>query len=51
MNKTTINLVVALAVAGIIFYLGEENTTLVLLALGGLAYLMFSSGAVRLQAI
>lgn len=50
MDKRTVALVVAIAVAGIIFYLGEENTTLVLLALGGLAYLVFS-GSLKIAGV
>lgn len=40
-TRGLINLGVAVAIAGIIFYLGEENTTLVLLAITGLVYLYF----------
>jgi hypothetical protein len=46
-NKTTINLVVALAVAGIIFYIGEEETSLVLIALFGIGYLVFANGIIK----
>jgi hypothetical protein len=48
MNKTTINIVIGLAVGGILLYLAEENTTLVWIALGGLAYLFFSNGLLKL---
>lgn len=50
MNKATVNIVIALAVAGILLYLAENNTTLVLFALGGLGYLLFANGIVRVAA-
>lgn len=40
-NRGWLNLAIAAGVAGIIFYLGEQDTTLVLIALAGLVYLYF----------
>lgn len=40
-TRGIINLGVAVGIAAILFYLGEENTTLVLLAIAGLVYLYF----------
>ena len=40
--KQVINIGIALGVAGILIYLGEENSTLVVLAIIGIAYLLFS---------
>ena len=39
MNQKTITLIVGVAVAGILFYLSETNTTLALLAIAGVIYL------------
>ena len=41
--KQVLNLAVVLGVAGIIIYLGEENSTLVVLAIIGIAYLLFAN--------
>lgn len=43
MSKTTINILVAVVVAGILVYLMEESTILVAVALIGLGYLLFSN--------
>lgn len=40
-TKTIVNVAVFVVVAGILFYLGETETTLVLIALAGIAYLIF----------
>lgn len=50
MDKTTINLIVAAVVVGIIYYLSEENTTLLFLALGGIGYLLFANGLIKFGA-
>lgn len=50
MNKNVINLVVAVAVIGVIYYLTEENTTLLFLAVGGIAYLLFANNLLKFGA-
>jgi hypothetical protein len=47
MNKNTINIVIGIAVVGILWYLSEENPTLAFLAIGGIAYLLFANGIVH----
>lgn len=42
-RQTAINLIVAVAVAGILIYLLEANTILVAIALLGLGYLLFAN--------
>jgi hypothetical protein len=47
MNKNTINIIVGIAIIGIIFYLSETNTTLALLAGAGILYLVFANKLVH----
>ena len=47
MNKTTINLIVGVAVALLVFYLSETNPTVALLAIAGIGYLVFANGLIH----
>jgi hypothetical protein len=42
-----INIAIAVGVAGIIVYLGEENSTLVVLAILGVVWLIFSGNILK----
>jgi hypothetical protein len=46
-NQTTINLVVGVAVLGMVWYLAEDNTTLLILVAVGLGYLLFANHLVK----
>jgi hypothetical protein len=47
MNKATVNLIVGVTVAALIFYLSESNSTVALLAIAGIGYLIFSNGLIH----
>lgn len=47
MSKGTINILVAVAVAGILLYLFEQDTLLIGIALFGLGYLLFANNILQ----
>ena len=47
MSQTTINLIVGGGLLLAVWYLSEQNTTLIILVFAAMAYLLFANGLVK----